>query len=96
MDNITLQLNERNRGAFYYEENDQQLGEMEIGINGHDLAVYHTEVKPEAEGKGIAKKLLESMVNYARQHQLKVIPLCPYVHAQFQRHPDLYNDIWKK
>jgi uncharacterized protein len=40
--------------------------------------------------------LLSTMVDYAREHKLKVIALCPYVHAQFERHPDKYSDIWNK
>jgi uncharacterized protein len=36
------------------------------------------------------------MVDYAREHKLKVIPLCPYVNAQFRRHPDQYQDVWNK
>jgi hypothetical protein len=34
------------------------------------------------------------MVDYARKNKLKVIPLCPYVHAQFKRHPKEYADVW--
>ncbi|HEU4902844.1 MAG TPA: N-acetyltransferase [Flavisolibacter sp.] len=36
-----------------------------------------------------------TMVDYARKNGLKVIPLCPYVHAQFKRHPADYADVWK-
>jgi predicted GNAT family acetyltransferase len=36
------------------------------------------------------------MVDYARGNHLKVIALCPFVHAQFARHPHDYEDIWKK
>ncbi len=96
MEEIQLDLNEHKRGAFTYKIDEKAIGRMEIGIKDNDLAVYHTEVEPEAEGKGIAKKLLETMVSYARQHNMKVIALCPYVHAQFQRHPNDYNDIWKR
>ena len=67
---------------------------MIISISGKELTVYHTEVVPEAEGKGLAKKLLDAMVSYAREHKMKVIPLCPYVHAQFKRHPDEYKDVY--
>ena len=49
-----------------------------------------------AEGKGLAKKLLIAMVDYARKNNLKVIALCPFVHAQFLRHPDEYKILWKK
>jgi predicted GNAT family acetyltransferase len=53
-------------------------------------------VSPKAEGKGFAKMLLEAMVDYVRKHDMKVIPLCPYVHLQFRRHPEQYADIWLK
>ncbi|MGF1925978.1 MAG: N-acetyltransferase, partial [Bacteroidia bacterium] len=46
--------------------------------------------------KGLAKMMLNSMVAYARAHHIKVVPLCPYVHAQFKRHPQDFEDIWHK
>jgi predicted GNAT family acetyltransferase len=44
----------------------------------------------------VAQQLLNHMVEYAREHKLKVIPLCPYVLAQFKRHPEKYVDLWNK
>ncbi len=95
MGNIQLNLTENNNGGFYYMEEGQQLGEMVIAIKGTELIVYHTVVDPAQEGKGIAGKLLAEMVSYARANHLTVVPLCPYVAAQFKRHPDLYADLWK-
>jgi uncharacterized protein len=40
--------------------------------------------------------LLKGLVEYVRKNGLKVIPLCPFVHAQFKRHPDEYADVWKQ
>lgn len=96
MSAIKLELNDNGRGKFLIMEDGEQLGEMEISIKGDNLTVYHTEVLPKAEGKGYAKKLLEAMVEYVRKNALKVIPLCPYVHAQFKRHPAEYAAIWNK
>lgn len=96
MNDVKLQLDERNHGAFIISEGAEQLGEMVISVAGPNLTVYHTEVSEKAEGKGYAKKMLEAMVDYARSKGLKVIPLCPYVHAQFRRHPDEYADVWNK
>ena len=93
MNNVSLTLNEQKKGAFIIKEGEKQLGEMVVSISGNNLTVYHTEVVPEAEGKGLAKKMLQEMVDYARKNSLKVIPLCPYVHAQFKRHPDEYADL---
>jgi predicted GNAT family acetyltransferase len=93
MDNIKLDLDENGRGAFTIAEGGEQIGEMVISIDGANLTVYHTEVDARAEGKGYAKKLLEAMVDHARKNNLKVTALCPYVHAQFKRHPAEYVDI---
>ena len=96
MDEVTLKLDDKNHGGFYIMDGEEQLAEMEISISGNDLTVYHTEVSPKAEGKGLGKKLLATMVDHARQHALKVMPLCTYVHAQFKRHPDEYADVWNQ
>jgi predicted GNAT family acetyltransferase len=96
MNEVQLQLDEKHRGAFYIVDNDERIAEMDVGITGDTLIAYHTEVSPKAEGKGFAKALLAAMVAHARTNHLKVLPLCPYVHAQFKRHPDEYADIWLK
>jgi uncharacterized protein len=96
VEEIQLKLNERHTGAFYLIDGETEMGQMEIGIKGSVMTVYHTEVKPEFEGKGLAKKLFHEMVSYARSNQLKVIAICPYVHAQFKRHAEEFSDIWEK
>lgn len=96
MVDIQLKLNDQGHGAFVLENEGERLAEMEVGIRDGKMTVYHTEVAEVLKGQGIATKLLTEMVNYARQKKLKVIPLCPFVHAQFKRHPEQYNDIWKK
>ena len=96
MGEVQLQLNEQKEGAFKIMEDDEQLGEMTVSIQGDVLTAYHTEVVEKAEGQGYAKKLLDAMTDYVRKNKLKVIPLCPYVHLQFRRHPDKYADIWLK
>ena len=96
MDNINLELNESGEGAFLLKESGRKIGEMAISIKNDLMTVFHTEVAPEAEGKGYAGQLLAAMVDYARGHQLKVVPICPYVHLQFRRHADKYQDIWQK
>jgi uncharacterized protein len=96
MDEVKLNLNEQGDGGFYIMDDSEVMGEMVVNISGNDLTVYHTEVAAKAEGKGFAKKLLNAMVDHARTNNLKVIALCPYVHAQFKRHQEEYADIWKR
>lgn len=93
---IETLINDNGRGAFVIQEDGARIAEMEIGISGGNLTVYHTEVAEKLKGQGVATRLLETMVAYARGHNLKVIPLCPFVSAQFRRHPEQYSDIWNQ
>lgn len=94
MASVSFKLDDKGQGNFSLSEANAELGKMVVGLYSTDLTVYHTQVIPEAEGKGYAKQLLDAMVSYAREHNLHVIPLCPYVLSQFRRHPDQYADIW--
>jgi predicted GNAT family acetyltransferase len=96
MNDIQLKLQDNGRGAFVIEDGSERLAEMVIGIDKGNLIVYHTEVSEKLKGQGVASKLLQAMVSYAREHRLKVIPLCQFVNAQFKRHPEQYDDIWNK
>ena len=96
MESVKLDLSNVGRGAFFMEENGNRVAEMVISIAGSNLTVYHTEVSEKLKGQGISTQLLTTMVEYARKNNLKVIPLCPYVSAQFKRHPEQYADVWNR
>ena len=75
---------------------------FEIEVNGHfgiveyilvdtKIIFTHTEVHPTLEGQGIASKLAKTGLEYAQTHQLKVIPLCPYVAGYMKRHPEFHE-----
>jgi predicted GNAT family acetyltransferase len=60
--------------------------------DGNVLLVYHTEVPPEFEGRGIGSALVRGMLEIARGERLKVKPFCSFVSAYIRRHPE-YNDL---
>ena len=60
--------------------------------DGNVLLVYHTEVPREFEGRGIGSALVKGMLDLARAQDLKVKPLCSFVAAYMQRHPE-FSDI---
>lgn len=60
-----------------------------------DLTLIHTEVPPEAEGKGLAAKVVAAALAWAREEQLRVIPQCAYVAGYVRRHRDEYGDLIK-
>lgn len=94
MAEIKLELDEKQHGAFNLYDSAAKIGEMVVAVREEAITVYHTEVDEDQAGKGYAKQLLDALVAHARNNNLKVIALCPYVHAQFKKHPDEYSDIW--
>jgi uncharacterized protein len=96
MEEVKFEINEMGKGAFFIPGDDKRIGEMVFSITGDKMIVDHTEVLPAWEGKGMARRLVAAMVEYARGHNLKVIPVCPYTLAVFRKDPEKYKDVWYK
>jgi len=56
------------------------------------ISLDHTEVPPPIEAQGIAAKLTETALEYARAQQLRVVPACSYVAAYIRKRPE-YQDL---
>lgn len=93
MERLDVIFEDDDYGEFRLFSNEQQAGELIVEKSPGKLTVYHTEVEPAFEGKGFAKLLLNKLVSYARENDLKIVPICPYVDAQFRRHPAEYADV---
>jgi predicted GNAT family acetyltransferase len=52
----------------------------------------HTEVDPAFEGQGIGGMLARAALDQARAEGFGVVPLCPFIKAWIDRHPD-YADL---
>jgi predicted GNAT family acetyltransferase len=59
---------------------------------GKELVADHTGVDDSLRGTGVGKALVERLVADARSEQLKIVPLCSFVRALFQRHPE-WSDV---
>lgn len=56
------------------------------------VAFLHTEIDQRFEGQGLGSQLIQAALDHAREHQLAVLPFCPFVLGYIQRHPD-YAEI---
>lgn len=82
------------QGAFSLYHSDREIGRMEYSIAGpHKIIASHTEVSPDYKGQGLGDTLLAALTDYARNNQIKVLALCPFVKARFTRNQDQYQDI---
>lgn len=87
-----VQENDTKKGSFKILENDIIAGEMTYTWAGTDkFIIDHTEVNPAFEGNGIGKKLVMQAVEYARENNLKILPLCPFAKLVFERTKDIQD-----
>jgi len=67
--------------------------ELHFTVRGPTLiSAVHTEAPTSMRGKGAAMALVEHMIGDARANGFKIAPLCPYVLAQYRKHPE-WNDV---
>lgn len=61
-------------------------------MSPHAIIADHTGVPETLKGKGVGKALVEYLIADARATKTKIVPLCPFVKAQYQRHPE-WSDV---
>ena len=83
------------KGAFFIEENNVRLAAMEFTMAGSKkMIIDHTEVDDSLRGQGIGRKLLDKLVEYVRENELKVIPLCPYAKAAIKKDQSIQDVLY--
>lgn len=84
------QIDDKKNGAFVAIDGDKRAGEMAYVWAGEDkIIIDHTEVDEAYGGQGVGKNLLIQLVDWARKDNVKVIPLCPFAKAQFEKDPEI-------
>lgn len=82
------------KGAFTYEKDGKVLAELTYSKAGDSKIIAdHTEVTEELRGQNVGRTLVEHMVRFAREHNLEVIPLCPYVKSMIRRDTSLQDVV---
>jgi len=65
---------------------------IEYKLSGDTLFLIHTEVPPALKGKGAASAIVQKALQYAKDNNYKIIPICPFVQSYLKRHQE-WNDI---
>ena len=87
--------------------NDEKNQRFEIAIENEqayleyrwykgDLALMHTIVPKQFEGRGIASSLAKFALEYAKEKQLKIMVYCPFVSKYLKTHPEYKFLVDKK
>jgi len=81
------------KGMFFVENEGNILAEMVYSIPSADkMIIEHTEVSDELKGQNVGRQLVHTAVEYARTHNIKIVPLCPFANAVFKKTPE-YADV---
>lgn len=66
-------------------------------VEGKDNVVeaYHTRVKEELGGQGVAAKLVKELADRARKEGFKVIPTCSYAEAKMKDNEEYADVVYK-
>ena len=78
------------RQAFVLRVDGARLGSLdftrpEAGV----MRIEYVEVAPELRGRGLGRQLVQAAVDWARDSDLKVVPICGYARAVITRDPEM-------
>ncbi|HEX9331402.1 MAG TPA: GNAT family N-acetyltransferase [Anaerolineales bacterium] len=66
---------------------DGQLSKLDYIKDGDTIVMTHVGVYPQHRDQGVAGKLTQVALEYAKEKSLRVIPMCPYVATYIRRNP---------
>ena len=72
---------------------DGQLSVLEYTFKNHRLFLTHTEVPPALESQGLGTALAHAALEYARQNELTVVAICPFVQEYVGSHPEYQSFV---
>ena len=67
---------------------DGNLSKLDYFQDGSNFVITHVGVHPELRGQGIAGKITQASLEYAKELGLRVIPMCSYAAAYIRKHPE--------
>ena len=70
----------------------REKGVLAEAVSGNTWTINHTGVRPEYNGRGIARKLLMKLIEEARARQVKIQPVCSYA-KKIMTSSEEYNDL---
>ena len=65
---------------------------IEYKLTGDTLFLIHTEVPTALEGNGAGSAIVQKALQYAKDNNYKIVPICPFVQSYLKRHKE-WNDM---
>lgn len=81
---IKIKYDEKNNKSIAY-DNDKKIGECLYETSDNVWNIIHTEVDNAYQGQGIAKKLVECIIENAKKQNKKLTASCSYAKIVLER-----------
>ena len=83
---------EDNKGVFFVEEDGKHVSEMIYKLASKSrMVIEHTEVEKSHRGSDLGKLLVFEGARFAREKGYKIIPVCPFARAIFERYEEIQD-----
>lgn len=79
----------KDKNRYYFEDENGITSEIIFSLENNTIKILSTTTREDQRGKGLAKILTEEIVNYAKQNNCKIIPICSYAIKYFENNKDL-------
>lgn len=80
------QQEDSGRWSFYIQQDDEKIAQIFYTIDkDQKVVIHHTEVAMSERNKGLGKKLVAKVVEFARERKIKVLPICQFAKSVFQQ-----------
>jgi hypothetical protein len=93
---LQIELEETSsKGRYFIPADDPDADQAELTfsrLGEKTIIADHTGVPERFRGQGIGLTLVERLVEDARRNAVKIVPLCPFVRAMFDKHPE-WSDV---
>ncbi len=87
---LVLQKDDGVKGKFFIEVDGLEEAEMTYVWQGSDsIIINHTGVNETLKGMGAGKQMVVKAVEFARNKNIKIIPLCPFAKSIFDKVEEL-------
>ena len=94
MDNLEIVLEPEKNKFVVISDEGERLGKMSFFYSEDDLiTVDHTKVSKKLQGKGVAGRLVEAGVAFARKNGYRINAICPYAKKALWKNKEKYGDV---
>jgi predicted GNAT family acetyltransferase len=78
----------RDEQEFILHIDDERMGSLDYALpEAGVMRIDYVEVAPELRGSGLGRELVQAAVDWAREGNLQIVPICGYARAVIARDP---------